>query len=321
MDLLTLLLPQVVGEADPRTAGHGAEESPTGEYEFLPGDDAVDGMQTLGAATDEQAAAAAAARRTALESAQQQRDAGGAEDADMEDAIASGADADAAAFEQPEAAGPELPAAEPHGSLHRQRAGPALRESGPSVAAVELGEAPAQAADAAMKEDDADDMAQADLRGEAALVALRLENASLADGVAAGASSLVQYSEQELAALRQEAEASLADWKNASAETASTDDAARASDLWARFEALTAPLTGELCEQLRLILEPTLAARMQGDYRTGKRLNMRKIIPYLASDFRRDKIWLRRSKPSVRRYQARARIRRHNPFSASGVWG
>ena len=46
---------------------------------------------------------------------------------------------------------------------------------------------------------------------------------------------------------------------------------------------------------------------MQGDYRTGKRLNMRKIIPSLASDFRRDKIWLRRSKPSVRRYQARAR--------------
>jgi len=32
-------------------------------------------------------------------------------------------------------------------------------------------------------------------------------------------------------------------------------------------------------------------------------LNMRKIIPYIASDFRKDKIWLRRSKPSERRYQ------------------
>ena len=30
---------------------------------------------------------------------------------------------------------------------------------------------------------------------------------------------------------------------------------------------------------------------------------MRKIIPYIASDFRKDKIWLRRSKPSQRKYQ------------------
>ena len=41
----------------------------------------------------------------------------------------------------------------------------------------------------------------------------------------------------------------------------------------------------QLCEQLRLILEPTKAAKLQGDLRTGKRLNMRKIIPYIASQF------------------------------------
>ncbi|KAL7987892.1 hypothetical protein Chor_006811, partial [Crotalus horridus] len=40
-----------------------------------------------------------------------------------------------------------------------------------------------------------------------------------------------------------------------------------------------------------------------GDYRTGKRLNMRKVIPYIASQFRKDKIWLRRTKPSKRQYQ------------------
>ena len=34
-----------------------------------------------------------------------------------------------------------------------------------------------------------------------------------------------------------------------------------------------------------------------------KRLNMRKIIPYIASQFRKDKIWLRRTKPSKRLYQ------------------
>ncbi len=30
---------------------------------------------------------------------------------------------------------------------------------------------------------------------------------------------------------------------------------------------------------------------------------MRRIIPYIASDYRKDKIWLRRSRPSQRRYQ------------------
>ena len=36
-------------------------------------------------------------------------------------------------------------------------------------------------------------------------------------------------------------------------------------------------LVGELAEQLRLILEPTLASRLAGDYRSGKRINMKKV--------------------------------------------
>lgn len=58
-----------------------------------------------------------------------------------------------------------------------------------------------------------------------------------------------------------------------------------------------------LCEQLRLVLEPTLATRLQGDYRTGKRINMRRVVGYVASGFRKDKIWLRRTKPAKRDYQ------------------
>ncbi len=38
-------------------------------------------------------------------------------------------------------------------------------------------------------------------------------------------------------------------------------------------------------------------------FRTGKRLNMRKIIPFIASDFKKDKIWLRRTKPNKREFQ------------------
>lgn len=59
----------------------------------------------------------------------------------------------------------------------------------------------------------------------------------------------------------------------------------------------------DLAEKLRLVLEPTQATRLKGDYRTGRRINMRKIIPYIASQFRKDKIWLRRTKPSKRDYQ------------------
>lgn len=104
--------------------------------------------------------------------------------------------------------------------------------------------------------------------------------------------------------------------------------------MWHQYQNLTSALSQQLCEQLRLILEPTQAAKLRsgaahrpphvskrivslcltvcvcdvsllhrGDYRTGKRLNMRKVIPYIASQFRKDKIWLRRTKPSKREYQ------------------
>ncbi|KAI0373653.1 midasin [Pilatotrama ljubarskyi] len=78
---------------------------------------------------------------------------------------------------------------------------------------------------------------------------------------------------------------------------------AQAEELWRKYESLTHDLSYALCEQLRLILEPTQATRLKGDYRTGKRLNMKKIIPYIASEFTKDKIWLRRTRPSQREYQ------------------
>lgn len=84
---------------------------------------------------------------------------------------------------------------------------------------------------------------------------------------------------------------------------ASGREAESGEDLWRNYSSLTSDLSYNLCEQLRLILQPTMATRLQGDYRTGKRLNMRKIIPYIASEYTKDKIWLRRTKPSRREYQ------------------
>ncbi|RLW12433.1 hypothetical protein DV515_00000890 [Chloebia gouldiae] len=101
--------------------------------------------------------------------------------------------------------------------------------------------------------------------------------------------------------LRKELEKQLEAWQTQQPGT--PEEEKEAAQLWQKYLVLTAPLSQQLCEQLRLILEPTQAAKLKGDYRTGKRLNMRKVIPYIASQFRKDKIWLRRTKPSKRQYQ------------------
>ncbi|KAF6161328.1 hypothetical protein GIB67_009215 [Kingdonia uniflora] len=70
-----------------------------------------------------------------------------------------------------------------------------------------------------------------------------------------------------------------------------------------KYELKTTRLSQELAEQLRLVMEPTLASKLQGDFRTGKRISMKRVIPYIVSDFRKDKIWLRRNQPNKRDYQ------------------
>jgi len=72
---------------------------------------------------------------------------------------------------------------------------------------------------------------------------------------------------------------------------------------WNGLCSITDTAARDLSEKLRLVLEPTQASRLKGDYKTGKRINMRKIISYIASQFRKDKIWLKRTKPSKRDYQ------------------
>ena len=73
--------------------------------------------------------------------------------------------------------------------------------------------------------------------------------------------------------------------------------------LWLEYESITSQLSKELCEQLRLILEPTVCSKLKGDYKTGKRLNMKRMVEYIATEYRKDKIWLRRTKPHKRDYQ------------------
>lgn len=74
-------------------------------------------------------------------------------------------------------------------------------------------------------------------------------------------------------------------------------------ELLAKFKHQTQQVSASLCEQLRIVLEPQQSQNLQGDFKTGKRLNMKKVISFIASHYRNDKIWLRRTLPSKRDYK------------------
>ena len=107
----------------------------------------------------------------------------------------------------------------------------------------------------------------------------------------------VDLEDADVDAMRLRFETAMAEW-----DTLADGRAGQAHAAWGALSAAAEEQSGHLCESLRLLLDPTLATRLQGDYKTGKRINIRKIIPYIASSFRKDKIWLRRTKPSKRQY-------------------
>ncbi|RHY65930.1 hypothetical protein DYB30_003550 [Aphanomyces astaci] len=111
---------------------------------------------------------------------------------------------------------------------------------------------------------------------------------------------LLEADEVDIDALRADLDASM--------QLQTVDSIERGTALWSTYDQITRAGAQRLCEQLRLVLAPMLRSRLQGDYRTGKRINMRKVIPYIASSFRKDKIWLRRTKPSKRAYQVMVAI-------------
>ncbi|RKF71778.1 Huge dynein-related AAA-type ATPase [Golovinomyces cichoracearum] len=100
------------------------------------------------------------------------------------------------------------------------------------------------------------------------------------------------------------------------------DDSTKSSQIshqqWTHYEVITRDLSLSLTEQLRLILAPTMATKMRGDFRTGKRLNIKRIIPYIASQYKRDKIWMRRSLPSKRNYQVMLAVDDSKSMGESG---
>ncbi|CEJ89459.1 Putative Midasin [[Torrubiella] hemipterigena] len=74
-------------------------------------------------------------------------------------------------------------------------------------------------------------------------------------------------------------------------------------DEWSEYQTRSHRHSLSLTSQLRLILTPSQSTKLSGAFRTGKRLNIKRIIPYIASSYKRDKIWMRRALPTKRTYQ------------------
>ena len=65
---------------------------------------------------------------------------------------------------------------------------------------------------------------------------------------------------------------------------------------------ISLPQISKLSHILKQILSPNVQSKLIGNYKTGKRLNMKRIINFIASNYRQDKIWLRRTLPFNRNY-------------------
>jgi len=53
-----------------------------------------------------------------------------------------------------------------------------------------------------------------------------------------------------------------------------------ATIVWAKYEKLTIRPSQDLAEPLRLIMESTLASKLEGDYQIEKKINMKKVNIY-----------------------------------------
>ncbi|CAM9174987.1 unnamed protein product, partial [Phaeothamnion confervicola] len=160
-------------------------------------------------------------------------------------------------------------------------------------------EAAAVAEAAVMEVDDDEALLETALACERSRVVTDIAGALAGRSVAVGDAVAASMLDEDV--LHEELHRLTVDWGAAGG----GGDRGLGTERWGRLRSLTAPLSQRLCEQLRLVLEPMVATKLQGDYRTGKRINMRRVIPYIASGYRKDKIWLRRTKPAKRAYQAR----------------
>ncbi|KAI5125613.1 midasin [Nematocida parisii] len=81
--------------------------------------------------------------------------------------------------------------------------------------------------------------------------------------------------------------------------------AKKSIDPIAYYEKIKHITNPELTKQLSVVLEENEKSAYEGDYISGRRLNMKRIISYIASDGQKNRIWMRKSKNQGREYLIR----------------
>ncbi|GAB4814208.1 hypothetical protein N2152v2_001254 [Parachlorella kessleri] len=291
---------QQQAELEVQQADQGGEDAPPagGEYRFLGQDEGRQqgDTQALAPATEDQAVASSAQRE------EQQADASGLpEEAEENDGMEEGGAADEGAAQQ--AQQQELAGGQANwGAGAGRKAGLSVQDAAQQDENMEEAQP-----EGGSEHEEEDEGVLREGGGEAAgesYVSAQLARVTLQEGGPAEELwELSALTREQAQALREQLDERLKAASEGALAVSSEAAAAHGRDVWARCDALTSGLVGELAEQLRLILEPTLASRLAGDYRTGKRINMKKVIAYIASHFRKDKIWMRRTRPDKRRYQ------------------
>ncbi|KAH9386428.1 midasin [Nematocida major] len=71
------------------------------------------------------------------------------------------------------------------------------------------------------------------------------------------------------------------------------------------YESVKHRTNPELTKQLSVVLEENEKSAYEGDYASGRRLNMKRIISYIASDGQKNRIWMRKTKNQGREYLIR----------------
>lgn len=85
------------------------------------------------------------------------------------------------------------------------------------------------------------------------------------------------------------------------------------------YESIRHLASPELTKQLSVVLEENERAGYEGDYATGRRLNMKRILAYVASQGQRNRIWLRKTRNAGRDYLLRIFVDNSGSVKKSGM--
>ncbi|KAI5184811.1 midasin [Nematocida homosporus] len=85
------------------------------------------------------------------------------------------------------------------------------------------------------------------------------------------------------------------------------------------YESIKHQTNPELTKQLGIVLEENEKTSYEGDYASGRRLNMKRIVSYVASNGQKNRIWMRKTKTQGREYLIRIFVDNSGSIKNNGM--